>query len=1021
MRAVVATDFAKADVGLAGFRLLVGMLARIFILFFLAGLGQAMPVLDQFCLDCHDAESAKGDVRFDNLDELKLADRLDLLNRAQEQLYIREMPPKKKKQPSDAEFARLMDWMSDALRPHNAAKLDEKLLRYEFGNYVDHDKLFSGEYAELPGYTEDRRWLVSEYIFNEKMNRILDHQATLTIDGKRENVQGAAIRHAKITNPFQLPTRTGVRDYANSSLDGGHLLTMLTNVQEAADHLVYQSGRNRNYLPAISAIMAMDREHEALLKRREGFLRQHVRHLLMELYGDAHAGLLPDFVSVGVDPESTREKEGIKKAPYHAANPGKEYTELLYNTLKRCEAEGQTDTELVARCEREWFYYGYDARLIQLFVTFFHGYLDDFRKQADQHKYESKYAARAVYKPLDEAEMALITAGIRKHRQAGDSYLQIIDKCMAYWEARLALERKAAGPPAEAQFRQLVVELYDKIHEREPTAAEVDKHVGLASKYLADLGKLGGVKKLIQTVMLGTEFVYRGEFGVGEADAHGRRLLSPRDASYALAYALTDASPDKELAEAAAAGRLRSRADYAREVKRMLAKRDQYAIVQHIPVSRRSITSFSNLPVRKMRFFREFFGYPQMLPIFKDRKRFGGNYDHVKGRLVVEADQLVEHILKEDQQVFEQLLTTEEFYVFHSGDNAGMQAASDRIRKVYDYFKDRDWKTFTAADIGDHKDFLAEVTLRGINLDRLAKDRRYDPLRTFQTTLTSFSMRLSKGQSNAAPYVSFPAHGPGNASTRLGKSLDGPEVAKFFNVNMHDWQYSPQQPAKMPNRKGMLTHPAWLIAHAGNTETDPVKRGKWVLEKLLAGTVPDVPITVDAVVPEDHHRTLRDRLVGATEKEACWKCHERMNPLGYAFESYDDFGRYRVEEALEHPDNLITKGPDKAGAEVDLRDSYKTLPVNPRGHLRGTGDPALDGEVADAIDMSTRLAKSARVRQSIIRHAFRFFLGRNETLSDSKTLIDADKAYVESGGSFDAVILSLLTSDSFIYRKAINP
>ena len=41
-------------------------------------------------------------------------------------------------------------------------------------------------------------------------------------------------------------------------------------------------------------------------------------------------------------------------------------------------------------------------------------------------------------------------------------------------------------------------------------------------------------------------------------------------------------------------------------------------------------------------------------------------------------------------------------------------------------------------------------------------------------------------------------------------------------------------------------------------------------------------------------------------------------------------------------------------------------------------------------------------------------------LSDSKTLIDAEQAYLESGGSFDAVIVSLLTSDSFIYRKPIE-
>ena len=144
-----------------------------------------------------------------------------------------------------------------------------------------------------------------------------------------------------------------------------------------------------------------------------------------------------------------------------------------------------------------------------------------------------------------------------------------------------------------------------------------------------------------------------------------------------------------------------------------------------------------------------------------------------------------------------------------------------------------------------------------------------------------------------------------------------------------------------------------------------------------------------------------------------------MNPLGLAFEIYDDFGRYRTDESLEHPDNLLSKGPDKAAVHVDLRDTYKTLPVDARGQLTGTGDAALDGEFQDALDLVQRLAGSARVRQSIIRHAFRYFIGRNEMLSDSKTLIEADRAYLESGGSFDAVIVSLLTSDSFIYRKPV--
>jgi hypothetical protein len=225
------------------------------------------------------------------------------------------------------------------------------------------------------------------------------------------------------------------------------------------------------------------------------------------------------------------------------------------------------------------------------------------------------------------------------------------------------------------------------------------------------------------------------------------------------------------------------------------------------------------------------------------------------------------------------------------------------------------------------------------------------------------------------------------------------------------FSYEPVQPFKLPNRKGILTHPAWLIAHSLNTENDPVRRGRFVQEKLLAGRVPDVPITVDAVVPEDHTKTLRQRLDKVTmHQQECWKCHEYMNPLGLPFEMYDDFGRFRIDEPIEHPENVI-------GKQLKYFNVYKTLPVDTRGDLRGTGDPALDGEVKDAPDLIDRLAKSTRTRQSIIRHAFRFYMGRNETLSDSKTLIDADNAYVSSGGSFKTVILSLLTSDSFIYRK----
>ena len=72
----------------------------------------------------------------------------------------------------------------------------------------------------------------------------------------------------------------------------------------------------------------------------------------------------------------------------------------------------------------------------------------------------------------------------------------------------------------------------------------------------------------------------------------------------------------------------------------------------------------------------------------------------------------------------------------------------------------------------------------------------------------------------------------------------------------------------------------------------------------------------------------------------------------------------------------------------------------------------------DAVELVQRIAKTDRARQVFIRHVFRFFMGRNETLDDSQTLIAADAAYLKSGGSFEALVVSILTSDSFLFRRS---
>lgn len=975
-------------------------------------------LLSNTCLDCHSGDSSEADVALDAIDTLPLSARLSLLNRAQEQIFLRMMPPEDASPISKRNRKELLDWITLELGRHNASTLDKKMERYEFGNYVDHDDLFSGAFADIPGFTKDRRWLISEYIFNAKFQRILDGNTRARREGKNVPVFGShRFRNFSLTNPFLLPNRSGVRYYANTDLSGGHLSSMLTNAQKSSQYMTdYLAKRNPKYLPAINQIMALEDHHQKVLATRHEFLNNFVAKLCQEIYGDKNLSLLPKFVPVQLkEVKQLAKGETYKKAPFHVARnmlKNLQGEQLVFQSLLRQELATKPDEHFTNFCEQTWFYFGDHKRDIQGRITILRDYLPELRQHLEQSRKKFK---KLVYQPLDDQEMSIVRAAIQKHRKSGDFYRQLIAKCMADWEQTFAAERNAAGPPTDAMLKELIDQLSLKILERSPSSIESDQYLELAKNYVAKLGNLKAIQKLIQTMILSSEFVYRQEFGQGEPDTFGRRMLSPRDASYAIAYALTDQSPDDALVDAANNGKLESREDYRREIKRILAKRDSIYLVDSILEDKHFPENTTNIAIRKLRFFREFFGYPKVITIFKDEKRFGGDrLGNATARLLSETDRLVEHILKKDQQVFEQLLATEQFFVYHDGNNERMQAASDRIKRIYNHFKDLDWENFQKEDLLDHRDFLKEVKMRSVDPDKLdARNRQGNTIQLFKKSMRTITARLNKGQQEAAPFDLYRGYG--------NDFMSGYNVAKFFNFNLDNWDYKTQQPAVVPHRRGILTHPAWLIAHAQNTETDPVMRGKWVREKLLAGTIPDVPITVDAAVPEDHHKTLRNRLASVTETEYCWKCHRSMNPLGYAFESYDDFGRFRSEESLEHPDNLLQAGKEQKGDHlIDTRDIYKTLPVDSTGYLEGTGDPKLDGKLNSAVDLADRLSRSRRVRQSIIRHAFRYFLGRNEKLSDSKTLIDADQAYVKSNGSFDAVILSLLTSDSFIYRKAIK-
>ncbi|MGY8749811.1 MAG: DUF1588 domain-containing protein [Pirellulales bacterium] len=1024
---------------------------------------QATRALKTHCVSCHGAAKQEGQVQLDALETIDAVDRQSLLKKVQDVIHLNEMPPEEARQPNENERKILLQWVDSQLTGDASKALAEKLLRFEYGNVVNHKELFSGKHADLQGYTPDRRWLISEFIFNEKINRLLDYHPTRTIYGTIQPVQGDSGIHwspktergdkfrRTITNPYLLPEKVGVRYSVHNRLTTGHLLTMIGNAKRIAGHMSSEATMKANF-PAMFALMKAELDHRETLRSREQFLKTFpfMQRLLRETYGDQHDALLPKLI---------RKEIPYPGPPKHSTNGIQRRHENLgfldrfdhgdirailrgIATFKRSAYEVTENTDafeldrkgnpvwapysnpnraefdsIIEQSERDWYMEGVTDYRIQNRIATMKLFYDTWDMNRLYSHVKNGNFVVPEYAPLKDTEMAGIKQAIKKHRKQGDRFHQIIDKCLADWNASFKAQREAAGGDELILLEQLTLELYENIFERSPTDTETVDTVQQLRLYMDKLDRQKAIGKLIESMLLSTEFAYRNEFGQGTPDEHHRRMMSPRDASYALAYALTDASPDKELVKTVEEGRLISRADYEREIRRMLNRRDHWSIVDENVQAANLNASVTNQPIRKLRFFREFFGYPKALKVFKDDSRFGaGRHEQAVSRLIDEADMLVEHVLEMDKHVFEALLTTDKFFIYHSGDNNVMKSGSDQLKMVYQYFRNLSWETWEPDDIEPHKEFMLTIwefrKLRGGDNQSL--------LTALKRMMPSLELHFSEGQTNGMPYMKMGMgfwHG-GNVIGRTGQQMRGEQVTSYWNLDWKTWDYPTHQPASVDNRKGILTHPAWLIAHSQNLETDPIHRGKWIREKLLAGIIPDIPITVDAVIPPDHHKTLRQRMENRTGDTYCWRCHQKMDPLGFPFEIYDDFGRFRTQENLEHPDNLIRESKrgevNEFGASLPI---YKTLSVEPHGVLQGTADATLDGDVVDAFDLIDRLAKSDKARQSIIRHAFRYFLGRNETLSDSKTLIDADNAYLSSNGSFDEVIVSLLTSDSFIYRK----
>lgn len=165
-------------------------------------------------------------------------------------------------------------------------------------------------------------------------------------------------------------------------------------------------------------------------------------------------------------------------------------------------------------------------------------------------------------------------------------------------------------------------------------------------------------------------------------------------------------------------------------------------------------------------------------------------------------------------------------------------------------------------------------------------------------------------------------------------------------------------------RGGILTQGTILGVTSNPTRTSPVKRGVFILENVL-GTPPpppppDIPPLEDATKNvKDRAPSLRETLAAHRENALCSSCHNRMDPIGLAFENFNAMGMWRdreYDDPIDPAGRLIT-GQEFSGVrelkQILVRDHsldfYRTVAEKLLTYALGRGLEYYDVESVDRI------------------------------------------------------------------------